>query len=510
LLALAAFVVAIATLLLVIRGAVPGEQLGSGYGRFVPAVVACVAPLVAALAVVRPWEGLLTWVAVMPLLLIPRVQVTSGPVQVTLTTILLAAVVIGMTFESRRGHPVDLFKSGRLTRVAWLVAAVLSAISIASVIVSTDLVGGLPIALHGVIEPVVLAAIVITLRPNLRRLGWLVLALSTSVAAASVYSVLRISKVATSPTEVAAQRLQLAHFTYYNVGIYGDMLAMALPLLVVVLFARGWLGLPRWSVVLLLAGLLFSLIGLYETFSKSAWIGALAAIVLVVALVSRTWPQRVAALGAGLLLAAFVVPYPLYLTRALGLSTGSSNPYVSAVSSFQGGRLSSWNPDSSEGEVSISERVLATEAAIRMAVDHPLLGVGLGRFGVEYASPRYHPQSATRALGSAHDFLPNIAAELGLPAATLVLVAFVGASIAVARAYLSGKGLTRLLAVGLGGAILGFLVVGATFGVDLYRPYRVMNADVLFAGLLVAAALSLGAAAVTANRRASESATDDH
>jgi hypothetical protein len=39
--------------------------------------------------------------------------------------------------------------------------------------------------------------------------------------------------------------------------------------------------------------------------------------------------------------------------------------------------------------------------------------------------------------------------------------------------------------------LVGFAFVATTFGVDLYRAYRNMNSDVLYAALLVAAAISL-------------------
>jgi O-antigen ligase len=496
--------VAAATLVLVILGAAPGESLGSGYGRVLPFVVAILAPLLAGGAVIAPWRGLVAWIAIMPVLLLPRVQVTIGALQVTLTTAIVLALLAGLLLERRRQVLAHFPEVGRLSRHVWLAVAALSALSIASAVASGDLTGGLPIVLHGVIEPAVLLGVVVGLRPGSRQIGWLGLAMGVSVAAASVYSVLRISKVATSVVEVAAQRQQLAHFTYYNVGIYGDMLAMALPLLLVSILAWRELGLRRWSLALLLIGLVFSLIGLYETFSKSAWIGAVAAIGFVALVWARTWPRRGAVVLAGLVIAAFIVPYPLYLIRALGQSPSSTNPYVAAISGFQGGRIASWNPDSSEGEVSISERLLATEAALRMAADHPVLGIGPGRFGIDYLSTRYRPRTATRKLGSAHDFLPNLAAELGIPAAILVFLAFVIASAALVRAYLSGDRLRRLLAVGLGGSIIGFVIVGATFGIDLYRTYRVMNADVLFAGLLVAAGLCLGSRSANDGRSSDE------
>jgi putative inorganic carbon (hco3(-)) transporter len=271
------------------------------------------------------------------------------------------------------------------------------------------------------------------------------------------------------------------------------MLAMALPLLVVVLIVRRRIGLPGWATALLLVGLLVCLVGLYATFSKSAWIAALVAIAVVLLLVLRTWRTRLAVAAVALVVAALFVPYPVYVARLLGQTVSADNPYVSIISNVQGARLSSWNPDTAEGEVSIHERVLATEAGLRMAADHPLLGVGPGRFGIEYQTPAYHSAAATRALGAAHDFLPEVAAEWGLPMLGLILLALAAAGISAARAALRGVALERFAGIAFGASLLAFLIVGLTFGVDLYRVYRVMNADVLFAGLIIAACVSLAA-----------------
>jgi O-antigen ligase len=491
-----AVAVALATLGFVVLGAAPAAQIGSGLGRLAPFGAAVLAPLVAGLLVLSPWEGLLAWLLVMPLLLIAKVQVYVGPFQVTLSTVVVAALGIGWLMQVI-GRPIESSAerpwSGAALRWTWPVAGAIAILAVASAIVSPDPAGGLSIAVHGLVEPAVLAALVVGLRPNHRRLIWLAAAMGTSVAVASVYSLSRVSKLATTIAQVEASRADLARLTYFNVGLYGEMLAMALPLLVVVLMVRRRLGLPGWATALLVLGLLVCLLGLYATFSKSAWIGSLLALVAVVLLIVRTWRARLAAAAAALVVAAIFVPYPVYIARLFGQTVTADSPYLNIISNVAGARISSWNPDTAEGEVSITERILATEAGLRMAADHPLLGVGPGRFGVEYQTPAYHSATATRALISAHDFLPEVAAEFGLPMLVLIVLALAAAGISALKVAIRRDGLGRFAAIGFGASLLAFLVVGLTFGVDLYRSYRVMNADVLFAGLIVAACLSLAA-----------------
>jgi O-antigen ligase len=494
-LALSAAIAALAALGFVVLGAAPAEQLGSGLGRFAPVGAAVLAALVAGLLVLSPWEGLLAWLVLMPVLLIAHAQVYLGPLQLTLSTVQIAALGLGLLAEARtRSSEASgdgaWLGAGRL-RWAWPVASAIAILAIASAIASPDPNGGVSIAVHGLVEPAALAAIVIALRPDSRRLIWLAAAMGTSVAVASVYSLSRVGKLATTLAQVEASRVDLARLTYYNVGIYGDMLAMALPLLVVLLIARRRLGLPGWATAALALGLLVCLVGLYVTFSKSAWIGSVVAIAAVFLLVVRTWRARLVVAVVGLVVAAVFVPYPVYVARLFGQTVSADNPYLGIISSVTGTRNLSWNPDTGEGEVSIGERLLATQAGLRMAADHPLLGVGPGRFGVEYQTPTYHAAAATRALGSAHDFLPDVAAEFGLPMVVLIVLALAAAGLTALRVAIRGVGLERFAAIGFGASLLAFLVVGLTFGVDLYRVYRVMNADVLFAALLVAACVSL-------------------
>jgi hypothetical protein len=47
--------------------------------------------------------------------------------------------------------------------------------------------------------------------------------------------------------------------------------------------------------------------------------------------------------------------------------------------------------------------------------------------------------------------------------------------------------LAKLLALGYGLSLVGFMIVATLFGSDLYRDYRFMNTDVLYAGLVMGA-----------------------
>jgi O-antigen ligase len=144
--------------------------------------------------------------------------------------------------------------------------------------------------------------------------------------------------------------------------------------------------------------------------------------------------------------------------------------------------------------VSVTGRLLATEAAMYMAIDHPLLGVGPGLFGAEYGGPYYNPQ-AHAVLQSAHDLIANVAAEYGLPVAVVLGFLILTALWVSLRLWLSGAGLAKLLALGYGLSLVGFLIVATLFGCDLYRDYRFMNTDVLYAGLVLGAIAALAALA---------------
>jgi O-antigen ligase len=445
------------------------------------ALVLGIGAVVAGLAVLEPWVGLLAWLVVMPILNASRLGITVGGVFVTHSTLLLACLALGTFLAARSGRRP-------LARLSWPVAGlaiVAASLAIASGLGAPDAGIGTTIALHGVVEPVVLAVLVLLLADGRERVVALAVAMIASVSIATAYNLERLVRITVDLAVAQSDRTGFARFTYYNVGIYGDMVVMTLPLAVGLFLAWAAHGTHRFRRALVLGATGLLAVGLYLTFTKGPWLGGLIAVAGLLAMSAVTWRRRAAILIVGAMVATIVVPYPLYAIRAV--DAGLADQLLPVLQGIQGGnRADSWDPETAEGEVSITERLLATEAAARMALDHPLLGVGPGSFATAYAST-YKPAAATRSLQSAHDFLADVAAEFGLPLMVVIIAGFAAAGMAAIRLARRAPPLTKSLALAFGAATAGFLIVGFSFGVDLYRPWRVMNSDVLFAALLLAA-----------------------
>jgi O-antigen ligase len=88
--------------------------------------------------------------------------------------------------------------------------------------------------------------------------------------------------------------------------------------------------------------------------------------------------------------------------------------------------------------------------------------------------------------------LPGVAAEYGLPLAVLLTLVVAVTLLRAWRVWRSTANLTRLLALAFGLSLIAFMIVATLFGTDLYRPYRYMNTDVLYFGLILGAIVVLG------------------
>ncbi len=453
-------------------------------------VAALTAPAVAALLVLAPWRGLLAWLIAMPLLNATRSSVTAGDLQIIFSTIAAAALAAGWLLRSRT------VARSRLERPAWIVAATISALALAAAVHAGVTSTGLTIAVQGVVVPAVVGAAAASLLATRRQLVTLSAAMGASVVLASAYNILRLARDTVSLGFAQADRGDFARFTYYNVGIFGDMLAITMPLLVAAAFV--WRSEGRtiaWKLAAAAAGV--EVVAAYLSFTKSAWLGCLAGITLTLLLVAPTWQRRIQVLVASAIIAALFIPYPAFVLGAV--SKDFAGRYDSFMTGIQGtDRAQSWNPTTAEGEVSIVERLTATKAGLAMTRDHPLLGVGPGGFEAAYAGAYRNP-SATRTLGSPHDVFVDLSAEFGLPMAALVTLVLASALVIALRTATRTvrRGSRSVLppiapaAAGLAGALVAFVVVGVTFGIDLYRPWRYHDSDVVFAALLIAAACAL-------------------
>jgi hypothetical protein len=455
-------------------------------------VAAVLLATLAAIAVFEPWTGLLLWIVAMPAINMARAQIFLGTVQIIPSTVLLLAIAGGLLLRLRSTR--GALSGSRAVYISLAFAATIASLATVATALSRDPVLGAPIVLHGLLEPVAAAALVVSLRPNAGQIRLLAAAMGASVVLATVINVVRMLTIVRSFEDFEALRVNLARMTYSNVGIFGDMLVMALPLLIVLLLRL--LPRGRWSRVFVFDALALSLAAIFLTYSKSAWIAAAVLLLVSAVVLTRRWRTRIPAVAAVALAVAVFIPYPQMILEAVGMDS----PVSTAIAADVSGRAGSFDPNSPAGEVSITERYLATKAGLQMSIDHPLIGVGPGRFGIEYGGP-YRDPTATRVLGSAHDLIPELAAEFGLPLAGAFIVACLLALAAAFRVWRSASDLRQPLALAFGMSLLGFLIVATLFGVDLYRPSRVMNSDVLYAGLLLGAIAALAALPGANSRR---------
>ena len=453
------------------------------------------AGLTAALCVVAPWPGLLAVLVLSPWFDAAQVGWWLGPLQVLGATWFVVSLLGGLVLRTRWPRErASLAARMRRHRRAFAGGLLLLCLATASTVLSPEIAASGPVWLHGVVEPLVLALLVLLLVPDRRGLGLALLVLGLSAALAGL-----INLAQTLPTVPSALALQdrdraiFSRLTYFNVGLFGEVLAMAIPLLAAALVAPRWSGAGRWGWLraLVAAALALSLVCLYLTFSKSGWLAAGIALLVLALAWLRTWRARGAVLVGALIVSMLVAPWPLVILRPVAAPAAAA--YEGLMTRIWGAaRLATWDPSTVGGEVSITERVYASSAALRMAADHPLLGVGLDRFKVEYAGP-YRDPRATMVLDSAHDLLPNLAAEVGLPFALLVAAAMAAALVGASRVWRDGDGEVRPLAAGLGAALVAWWIVSATFDPDLYRTWRLMASDIIFAAVLVALGLALPA-----------------
>jgi O-antigen ligase len=373
--------------------------------------------------------------------------------------------------------------------VAAVSIAAFLALAALSTLASPDRGTSATILLHGLLEPAAMAFVLLALGPTRRQLTVLLIALGVSVALGGLLNMAQSIPAMKTLAVMQEDRLYFSRITYFNVGLFGEMLAMALPLLIVAVLARRRLGLGRAAVWLVVAAILVCLVSLFLTFSKSAYLATFGGCLALVLLVVETWRRRVAIVLGACLVSAVVIPWPAFF---LQVAPPLEHAYREAVVSVIGeSRYDSWNPSTLAGQGSLLERWYATRAGLEMAVDHPLLGVGLDQFKGLYVG-QYRPPEANDDLDWAHSMYPEAAAELGFPALFLELIIYCAALLAMWRVYRAPPdAAARLLAAGLLAAMVSWQIVGLAFAGDMYRPWRNMASDYVMMMVLVAASFAL-------------------
>ena len=473
--------------------------------RVLAALVPLLAGGVAALAVWKPWRGFIAVLVLTPVVNVAQFSWMIGWAQIIFQTIFLAALAVGLLLDVR---PPDVRRTLERLRVSGLRVrprAVIPAVAAAGFIVvavlstlrSPDVRSSLDVLIHGILEPMGMGAVLLALRPSRSKLVLVAVALGVSVAIGGVLNIVQ-SVPGSTLAALQTNRLLFSRITYFNVGLFGEMVAMAVPLLSAVLMARGYLRLNRWAVLGVGAALAASLVALFFTFSKSAYLAAAAGLVAVLLLGLRTWRQRGAVLLTATLMSSLVVPWPeLALSPVPGLAEAYRSVAVKLVGES---RFDSWNPSTLSGRGSLVERFYATEAALQMAINHPQLGIGLDQFKTEYTG-QYKPPQAQLELDSAHSMWAEAAAELGFPALFLLLVVYGAAWVAAWLVYRSPPDpATRLIAAGWLAAMLAWFVVATAFAGDMYRPWRNMASDFVMMWIVVGGAFALYRSAMARRR----------
>jgi len=188
----------------------------------------------------------------------------------------------------------------------------------------------------------------------------------------------------------------------------------------------------RWGALLTLGVLLPALAG---TYTRSAWIGFIAALAVILAFTRARW---LAALAGGLAALAVVLP-GAYRARAFSIFD-PQNP---------------WN----------RERVHMWEAGLRMLRDHPWTGVGLQDLHSLYE--RYKSPGAVEPAGHLHSVYVHVAATMGIVG--LLALAFLAWGLLRAasrgirqyrRSPEEGGRFGAAISLGVTAGLMGFLVSG--------------------------------------------------
>ncbi len=483
--------------------------------RIMIALVPVVAAAFVALAIFRPWPAFLGILILTPVWDSAQVSWYILGTQILLQTVFAVALLLGCLLSGRRrtaelAQPetevavpagigrriIAALTAGRIAAAALVVFLILA---FASTFRSVDVDQSGIVLLHGLLEPIAMGLVLVALRPNRIDLALAAIALGVSAAVGCLINIVQFVPGATSLAALQTNRFDFSLLTYSNVGLLGEILSMSVPLLLGTLLARRSLRLSAVTVALLVVALGVSGIGLFLTFSKSAWLATSLVSVLLLLLAARGWKSRTAIVLTAGLVSTVVVPWPaLALQGVPQLNDAYRNVMVRIMGES---RFDSWNPATVAGQGSVAFRVRAAESGYYMAKDHPWLGVGLMQYHYYYVRG-YAVRPINTPIDHAHSLWPELAAELGFPAMFMVAVIYLAALLSLWRVYRNPPDSgTRLLAAAFAAALIGWIIVATAFGTDIYRPVRNMSSELIMMGVVTAAAFALARYARAARQR---------
>ncbi len=236
---------------------------------------------------------------------------------------------------------------------------------------------------------------------------WVVWALLGAGSAEALFGVYQFLRQAGPEGFILFGRFMRAYGHFAQPNPFAGYLGLTLPLAyALTLETFSWLrrslkavllgGVVALAFVVMLAAMLMS-------WSRGGWVGLAAALLVTTAARSRT--TRINVLVIALLVVYIVlIGGAQYLPPALVQRLSDFMPYLSGVDVSR--------VEVTDANWAVIERMAHWQAAIGMFSDHPLLGVGIGNYPVAY--PEYAIGRWRDALGHAHNYYLNIAAEAGV------------------------------------------------------------------------------------------------
>ena len=321
-----------------------------------------------------------------------------------------------------------------------------------------------------------------------RHVGWVLTAALASGVLQAVIGLWQFGLRGSGPgTFELAPGLYRAYGTFEQPNPFGGFMGMTWPLAAGLFL--GLLSAARQDrakashtvlTVLVFAAAALTVGGMVVSYSRGAWVGALAAALVM----GVFWPRR-RGLGIAVSVVGLVTVFGVARIGALPVDVAER---LASVAEF--GRVQDVSGVTIDAaNFSMIERMAHWQAASRMAAARPWLGVGLGNFQAAY--PDYRLLNWEQALGHAHNVYLNVVAESGLLGLGSYLLLWGSVFLITLRAIGCNVGWRR-------GVALGLLGVWTHLAVHNLVDYLFVNNVHLYLGAL------LGILAVIAERIGTE------
>ena len=202
-----------------------------------------------------------------------------------------------------------------------------------------------------------------------------------------------------------------------------------------------------WILITVLIALAALLAAIVMSWSRGAWLGVGAGLIVAVVVQSR----RALVLS---IVAAFVLAFVILLSSIDVIPAAVTDRFSGVADYF--GVFDVRGVKVDDANFAIVERMAHWQAAWGMLLDHPVLGVGIGNYAAVY--PAYALPQWDDPLGHAHNYYLNVAAEAGLIGLSAYLILWAAAFWQGWRAVRVTDGWLRGVAAGLLGMLLALSI----------------------------------------------------